>query len=164
MQNQFTDNTLITSISGNSTSSTDSTLSSNVAILHSSSNYSDCISEEVRNSFGGQIKTSSDPIPYRISARIHFPVEFQAMFNIFLFISPVGSSMEVTNDIRGTCTTSNRIILLLNTLEFKRRHMRPEFYANMFRVIRGDVNSGIAAKLPTESYQLDTCTILLVSG
>jgi hypothetical protein len=90
-------------MSGKSTSLIDSTHCINVAILHSRIVNDDYIGEEVHNSLDGQINTSSDPTLYRTFARKRFPAEFQAISNLFLFISPVGSAVEVTNDVRGTC-------------------------------------------------------------
>jgi hypothetical protein len=45
------------------------------------------IREEVFTSLDGQIKINIDTILYMPSAKIYFPVEFQVISNIFLFIS-----------------------------------------------------------------------------
>jgi hypothetical protein len=75
---------LIREISGKCTSVTDSIHCSKKAILCSQSNDVDHIREEVVNSHDGQIKMDLDPILYRPSVIIHFPLKFQVISNIFL--------------------------------------------------------------------------------
>jgi hypothetical protein len=53
----------------------------------------DHISEEVHNYIDGKFKISLDPILYRPSAKIYFPVEFKVISNIL-------PNVEVTNGIR----------------------------------------------------------------
>jgi hypothetical protein len=67
---------LITEISGECTSVTDSIRCSNKAVLCFGSNDVDHIREEVVNSLDGRIKMDVDPIPYRPSVMIHFPLKF----------------------------------------------------------------------------------------
>jgi hypothetical protein len=57
---------------------------------------------EVQNNLDRQINTNAGPILYRLSDRIPSPAEFQAISNIYLFISPVGSVIEATKSIKHT--------------------------------------------------------------
>jgi hypothetical protein len=103
MQNQLSGTAfLVKTISGRSSPLIDTTQCISVAVLHSRSTCDDHISEEVDGSLDGQINTSADSIVYRLSARIHSPAELQGISDTFLFISPVASTMELTNDVRGT--------------------------------------------------------------
>jgi hypothetical protein len=76
---------LIREISGKCTSVADSIHCSSKAILCSGSNDVDHIRKEVVSSLDGQIKMDVDPILYRPSVMIHFPLKFQVISDIFLF-------------------------------------------------------------------------------
>jgi hypothetical protein len=90
---------------GNNTTEVDSLYCISKAILFSGRNDVDHIGEEVHNSLDKKIKVSVDcPILDRLSAKIRFAVEFQAICNIFLLYFLVGSAIEVTGDIRHTYT------------------------------------------------------------
>jgi hypothetical protein len=78
---------LIKGMSGKSTSVIGSTHCIKKAILCSGNNDVDNISEEVLNSLDGLIKISIDFVFYRPSTKIHIPVEFEVMSDMFLFIS-----------------------------------------------------------------------------
>jgi hypothetical protein len=60
-------------------------------LLFAGNNDNDHISEEVLNSLAGQIIIGIDTILYRSSAKIHFPVENQFIYNIFHVCVLVGS-------------------------------------------------------------------------
>jgi hypothetical protein len=70
-------------MSGNNTSVIDSIHYVNKASLCSGNNDIDHIGEEILYSLIGQIKTSTDPILHRPSAKEHFPVEVQVTTNIY---------------------------------------------------------------------------------
>jgi predicted DNA-binding helix-hairpin-helix protein len=79
---------LVKEMSAKTTTVTDSIHRIYKTSLLAASSY-DHNSEEVLNSLNGKIKISVDPIQlaYTPSANIHFPVDFQVICNIFVFIS-----------------------------------------------------------------------------
>lgn len=87
--------------SGKRSSVIDSTYCINKAFLCSGNNDIGHIREVLYS----QIKISIDSIPYRPSPKIHWPLEFQVMSDIFLFIPCVtGYNTQVANGIRATYT------------------------------------------------------------
>jgi hypothetical protein len=45
-------------------------------------------------------KISIDPMQFRPSVKIHFPVEFQVISNMLLFYLFIGPTVDVTNGLR----------------------------------------------------------------
>jgi hypothetical protein len=78
---------LIRNMSEKSASVIDCTHYIHKAILCSGSNDVHHIREEVLNTLEGQIKINVGPILSMSSGKIYFPVQFQAIFNVFLVIS-----------------------------------------------------------------------------